>query len=334
MSIFEDSLSYRPFKYAFAVEAEKREVIDKYWHEGQIDLQDDLRQYFSKDGLATKNFSHQQNKKIIDTLLLFFTQIDMSVASGYVEILPFTKNNEVKSLFIQQAAKEVRHQRAYALAGESFGFSDADWVAFRQYKELLDKVDLIMGDVGDLSKPLCYAKKLTQILLGEGISLFGAFTSLLNLKRYGILMGFNDVNSWSLIDEEGHVENNIKALQQVISELSEEELLGLESFTIKLVDQYVDVEHKVVDLLGDQEGLSKEDLKSYLSFLGRLRLYQIGYTGQVSVGSNPVPWMDDMMLAEKHGAFFEKRIAEYTHKKLEGDVDYNKYAVLLERRGS
>lgn len=331
MSIFEESLSYRPFKFPFAVEKEKEEVIDKYWHEGQIDLQDDLRQYFSKDGLATANFSHQHNKNIVDTLLLFFTQLDMSVASGYVELLPYTKNNEIKSLLIQHAAKEVRHQRAYALAGESFGFEDADWVKFRQYKELVDKVEVMCGDIGDLSVPLNYAKKLTQILLGEGIGLFAAFTSLLNLKRYGKIIGFNDVNSWSLVDEEGHVANNISIVQAIVEkDLSFEDKKVLESFTKNLAKKYVDAEKAVVDMLGDQEGLSKGQLKSYLDFLENLRLYQIGYIGHLEVGSNPVQWMDDMLTAEKHGAFFEKKVTDYTHKKLEGEVDYTKYLLLLE----
>lgn len=330
MSVFKESLSYRPFQFPWAVEAEKKEVIDKYWHEGQIDLQDDLRQYHSKDGLATSNFSHHYNKNILDTLLLFFTQLDMSVASGYIELLPYTKNNEIKSLFIQQAAKEVRHQRAYALAGETFGFTDADWNTFRQYKELVGKIDLIgEGRVND--NEAGYAVKLVRILLGEGIGLFAAFSSLLNFKRHGLLIGFNDINSWSLLDEEGHVANNIKVFQEVISKLSEEDYLWVKTITKEIVDDYVKAEHAVIDMLGDQEGMTAQQQKDYISYLGRFRLYQIGYTGSLELGTNPLPWMDDMLTAEKHGAFFEKRVTDYTHKKLEGKVDYNKYLILLDQ---
>lgn len=330
MSIFEESKSYRPFKYPFAVQKEKEEVIDKYWHEGQIDLQDDLRQYFTKGGLATKNFSHEYNKANIDTLLLFFTQLDMNVASGYVELLPHTKNNEIKSLFIQQAAKEVRHQRAYALAGESFGFEDADWSKFTQYKQLVDKLSVISGDVGDLSLPLNYAKKLSQVLLGEGIGLFASFTSLLNSKRHGLLVGFNDINSWSLVDEEGHVANNIKVLQDIMEQdLTVEENIELKRFVYEIAARYVEAECSVADMLGDQEDLSVDQLKSYLKFLEKLRLFQIGYIGHLEVGTNPVQWMDDMLVSEKHGSFFEKRITDYTHKKLQGTVDYSKYNKLL-----
>ena len=330
MSVFKQSESYRPFSYSWAVEAEKKEVIDKYWHEGQIDLQDDLRQYHSRDGLATTNFSHEQNKKTLGTLLLFFTQLDMSVAGGYVELLPFTKNNEIKSLLLQQAAKEVRHQRAYALAGETFGFTDADWVAFNQYKELRDKVDLISSDVVDLHVPLNYAIKLSQILLGEGIGLFAAFADLLNFKRFGLIIGFNDVNAWSLLDEEGHVSNNIKVLQSIIEELSPEDKDQLRVVIFNLVSAYVKSEHAVIDLVGAQEDLTIEQQKDYITYLGRLRLYQIGYIGTMELGSNPLPWMDSMLGAERHGAFFEKRITDYSHKKLSGEIDYTKYLQLLD----
>lgn len=329
MSIFEESESYRPFKYPFAVEAEKEQFIETYWHEGQIDLQDDLRQYHSKDGLTTPNYTHAHNKKTLDTLLLFFTQLDMSVASGYVELLPYTKNNEIKSLFIQQAAKEVRHQRAYALAGETFGFTDADWNAFRQYKEMVSKVEVMSRVDCPLDSKLGYALKLTRILLGEGIGLFVAFSSLLNFKRFGKLIGFNDVNSWSLLDEHCHVKNNIQVLANVILELTPEERLILIAETKEMVDEYVKVEHSLVDLIGGNEGITTRQHKDYISYLGKLRLFELGYIGKIEVPENPMKWMDSMLSAERHGAFFEKKITDYTHKKLEGTVDYTKYLTLI-----
>lgn len=332
MSVFKESTSYRPFQYPFAVEAEKAQIIETYWHEGQIDLQDDLRQYHSKDGLKTTNCSHEFNKKVLDTLLLFFTQLDMSVASGYVELLPYTKNNEIKSLFIQQAAKEVRHQRAYALAGESFGYTDADWSAFYNYKQMTDKINLMCRQDLPVSSAVGYAYKLTQIILGEAIGLFAAFTSLLNFKRFGLLIGFNDVNQWSLLDEHNHVENNIKVLHIVLDELEEEEKAALVEDTFKLVKEFVNVECSVIDLItkdGELEGIPTSQFKEYITYLGNLTLFRLGYIGSLSVGKNPMKWMDSMLSAERHGNFFEKRITDYSHRKLEGTIDYSRYNSLI-----
>jgi ribonucleotide reductase beta subunit family protein with ferritin-like domain len=180
-----------------------------------------------------------------------------------------------------------------------------------------------------LDTPLGYALKLTRILLGEGIGLFVAFSSLLNYKRFGLLIGFNDVNSWSLLDEHCHVRNNIKVLHEVILELSPQDRLALIAETKKMVDDYVEVEHSLVDLLGGNEGITSEQHKDYISYLGKLRLFEIGYIGKLEVPENPMPWMDSMLGAERHGAFFEKRITDYSHRKLEGVVNYTKYQTLL-----
>ena len=140
MSIFTENKAYRPFQYAWAVEAEKRHRIDMNWNENQIDLLDDLRQYNSVGGLATANVSHEANKNLVDKLLMLFTEMDVHVAGGYCKLLPNVKNNEIKTMWLTFAAREVTHQRGYALAAETFGFTDSSWVDFKSYKEMQDKI--------------------------------------------------------------------------------------------------------------------------------------------------------------------------------------------------
>ena len=198
MSIFKENIAYRPFTYSWAVEAEKRHRIDMHWHEGQVDLQDDLRQFTNDRGLATKNVTHEQNKNMVEKLIMLFTEMDVQVGNGYAKMLPYVKNNEIKTLWFTFAAREVTHQRGYALSAETFGFSNSDWSAFKQYKEMQDKIDILTQDVGDLSNKLNFAKHLSVVLLGEGIALFGAFACLLNLRRFGLMQNFNTINEWSL----------------------------------------------------------------------------------------------------------------------------------------
>ncbi len=78
-----------------------------------------------------------------------------------------------------------------------------------------DKLDMLTQDVGDLSEPINFAKYLAVVFMGEGISLFGAFACLLNLKRHGLMMNFNVVNEWSLADEAKHVEYNMRVLEEI-----------------------------------------------------------------------------------------------------------------------
>ena len=199
MSIFEKSKSYRPFVYPEFVVEEKKQRIEMHWAEDQADLSDDLRQYHTKDGLKTASFSHEHNKAILESILPLFTEMDSAVGEGYTKLLPYVGNNEARTLLMVQSAREVTHFRGYALANESFGLPESSWVSFKQYKEMQEKIDIISDGIGDLGNKLNWCKKLGAILLGEGIGLFGSFTCLLNFKRSGLLMGFNDINQWSLV---------------------------------------------------------------------------------------------------------------------------------------
>lgn len=336
MSIFTQSESYRPFNYNWAVEMEQRHRIDMHWHENQVDLADDLRQYHSVDGMKTENVTHQENKDILNKLLLLFTEMDAAVGTGYTKLLPHVGNNEIRTLMMTFAAREVTHQRGYALAAETFGYTNSQWKEFRSYEAMLGKLDILSETVGDLSVPINFAKYLSIILLGEGIALFGAFACLLNLKRYGIAVGFNAVNEWSLADESEHVKGNISTLKEIIkSDLDDLQKDELYTFIIQMVDKYVEAEHLFLDLvfeMSNQEGMTKQDTKNYISYLGRLRLYEIGILGGETIGENPLAWMDYILSGSKHTNFFEARTTDYSHNGLQGEIDYAKYKDLLTDR--
>jgi len=335
MSVFVRSETYRPFKYPWAVEEAKRHSIDMFWDVHEVDLIDDLRQYKSEGGLETKNVSHAQNKRLIDTLLCLFTELDKTVGEGYTKILPHILNNEIRNLLMTFSCREVTHQRAYALAAETFGFADSDWLAFKDYVQMQDKLDLLNSDLGDLSVPLNACKHLGKILLGEKIGLFGAFTSFLNLKRYGLLIGFNDVNQWSLWDETAHVQGNIKSLKAMAEDLNKDEIKDLTRFLIKLSSEYVECEHKLLDLLYDmvpQEGLTLESHKEYINFIRYDVLKDLGISVKKLTIPEEFEFMDWLTSGENHDNFFEKKVTDYSHEPLKGEVSYDKYLKILENR--
>ncbi len=334
MSVFKESKSYRPFQYTWAAEAAQRHSVDMFWDVHQVNLQDDIQQYYSKDGLKTKDVTHDQNKAILDKTLCLFTEMDKTVGAGYTEVLPLIKNNEIRNMLMTFAAREVVHQRAYAMAAETFGFSNSDWVAFADYKAMSDKLDTMVEDLTPVgaSDNLRAAIKLTQILLGEGIGLFGAFATLLNQKRSGILNGFNDINEWSLKDEQEHVSNNIKVVKEMRNDLTELELLVLKDITLTLVNKFEVVEAVYIDLvfeLGGAQDLTAAEMKGFINYLGKLRLYQLGYVSFSDVPANPLPWMEWLLGANKHKNFFESKVVDYVHKELPGEVNYKKYLHLL-----
>lgn len=328
MSIFVENVAYRPFSYSWAVEAEKKHRIDMHWHENQVELQDDLRQFNNEGGMATKNVSHEANKNMLSKLILLFTEMDVQVGGGYAKLLQHVKNNEIRTMWFTFACREVTHQRGYALAAETFGYTNGDWSEFKKYKEMQDKIDILTQDVGNMSNKLNFAKHLAVVFMGEGISLFGAFACLLNLRRFGIAQNFNVVNEWSLKDEQEHVRNNIRVFGEIRKELSEVDNNELDKFLHALVRQYVDAEHTFLDLvfeMGDQEDMTKEDAKNFIEYLGELRLYQCGLLSAEEVRENPLQWIDYILTASTHTNFFEARVVDYSHAGLEGKISYDKY---------
>lgn len=335
MSVFKVSESYRPFKYQFAVDAEKVHRVDMHWHENQVEMQDDLRQFNMQGGLTTPNVSHESNKNMVEKLIMLFTEMDVAVGSGYANLLPHVGNNEIKTLWFTFACREVTHQRGYALAAETFGYTNSQWGDFKNYKEMQDKIDIITQSAGDLSEPLNFAKQLAVLLLGEGISLFGAFACLLNLKRHGLLINFNTINEWSLKDEGEHVKNNMLILSEVRKDLTYAENEELDLWIERIIEEYVDAEHRFFDLvfeMGPQEGMSVAEAKGFITYLGKLRAYELGLLSSEDVPENPLPWIDYILSGSTHTNFFESRVVDYNHKGLDGEVDYSRYVKGLEER--
>lgn len=333
--IFTPTKAYRPFKAPKAMALVEEHDISLYWSTHQVELNDDIKSFHTRDGLKTANVSHEANKNMLERILSLFTQMDLEVGSAYCQLLPHIKNNEWRCWYMTKAAREVTHQRAYAMIVEELGFPESTWGEFREYKEMHDKIDVISNmDGRDHSKPLDFAKTVSQILLGEGIALFGAFACMLNLKRSGLMMGTNLVNEWSLRDEEKHVEGNIMAVNDIRTSLNEDELIELNDFILKITKAYVEAELSFIDLvfeMGPQEGMTKEDMKNYIMYLADYRLETLGIAREYGIEENPLDWMDWMLSGRKHNNFFEGKMAAYDHTGLVGEVDYEGYEMYLER---
>lgn len=331
-SIFEQTTSYRPFSFPWAVEREYAHRVEMNWHEGQVkNLKDDLRQFSSDNGLKLPNSSHETNKYIIEQLSLLFTQMDMDVGAGYAKLLPHVKNNEIRRLFFTFGCRESGHQGAYALAAETFGFTNSDWSRFREYKEMSDKIDIMTQDLGDLSDPVNFLKQLAVVLLGEGIGLFGAFTTLLNYQRYGKIIGFNTINEWSLKDEQDHVDCNTKVFINEYKQLSVDKQSDVRDFFLKTVDAYVEAEYKFTDLvyeMGSPEGMTKSELQAFIRWIGDYRAYKAGFADDP--GKNPLEWMTVLLTGARHDNFFEKAVAEYTHITLVPEESLSRFAIRAE----
>lgn len=334
-SIFTPTISYRPFAYPDLMAAVERHEIDMYWSTHQLDFLEDVKQYYTKDGLKTQNVSHKVNKEILTKTLNLFTQMDVAAGALYCQLLPYVENNEVRNWFMIAAARESTHQRAYAAAVEALSFPESTWTEFMEYSEMQDKIDLIMGgEDTDPSTRVGFMKTLARLFMAEGICLFGAFASMLNLRRYGLMQGTNKVNEWSLKDEEEHVKNNVMIFNSELENFTPAEREDILQYTQDIAIAYASAEEKFIDLvygIGDQEGMTKGQLKEYIHYLTSVRLRQVGIKLPKETTKNPLEWMEWVLSGKKHTNFFEERVADYSHEKLQGDIDYKGYTVVADQ---
>lgn len=309
------SETYKPFHYPWAVEITTRHE-KAHWIEDEIDLSEDVSDW--KNGKITKG-----EKDYITNVLRLFTQSDVAVGQNYYDqFIPKFKNNEVRNMLGSFAAREGIHQRAYALLNDTLGLPDSEYHAFLEYKEMTDKVDFMTAS--DPSTVRGLGLSLAKSVFNEGVALFASFVMLLNFQRYGKMKGMGKVVEWSIRDESMHVEGNSKLFrsfckehQRIVNDEFKKEIYTMARKAVELEDKFVDLAYQI----GEIEGLSADEVKSYIRYITDRRLLQLGLKPNFGVKENPLPWLEWVLNGADHTNFFENRVTEYEVAGLSGKWD-------------
>jgi ribonucleoside-diphosphate reductase beta chain len=158
----------------------------------------------------------------------------------------------------------------------------------------------------------------------EGLQLFASFAILLNFQRFGKMKGMGQIVAWSARDETLHTQSIIHLYHTFIQENPEVNTPEHERDLYKICDTIITLEDAFIDLafgVGGIEGLTPEDVKLYIRFIGDRRLTQLGLQPIYKVGSNPLPWMDEILNGVEHTNFFENRVTEYSKAATLGSWD-------------
>lgn len=156
----------------------------------------------------------------------------------------------------------------------------------------------------------------------EGMQLFSSFILLLNFTRNGFMKSMGQVITWSISDENMHVEAMIRLFRTFITENPEiwnDQLKG-EIYVIarrmtELEYAFIDLAFSVVD---DMFGLTAESVKQYIRYICDRRLIQLGMKPIWGEKDNPMEWVDELLSIPIHGNFFETKVTEYTKGALTG----------------
>ncbi len=315
MSLLEERLVYKPFRYPWAYEAwHTQQQI--HWLPEEVPLAEDVKDW-------EKNLSDAE-KNLLTQIFRFFVQADVEVNNCYMKhYSQVFKPTEVQMMMAAFSSTETIHIAAYSHLLDTIGMAEVEYSAFLEYKEMKDKFDFMrkwgVETKENIAKTLAVFGAFT-----EGVQLFASFAVLLNFPRFNKMKGMGQIVTWSVRDETLHTESAIKLFRTFVSENPEVLTPELEKDIYKACETVISHEDAFINLafeLGGVQGLEAQQVKDYIRYIADLRLTQLGMEKLFHIKEHPLPWMMEMLGGVEHTNFFEGRATEYSRASTKGSWD-------------
>jgi ribonucleoside-diphosphate reductase beta chain len=155
----------------------------------------------------------------------------------------------------------------------------------------------------------------------EGLQLFASFAILMNFPRFNKMKGMGQIITWSVRDETLHCLSMIKLFNAFIDEnrdIWDDELRAEITESCKKIIGFEDAFIDLAFEQGEVEGLTPQEVKNYIRYIGDRRLQQLNLNPVFNIEKNPLPWMDQMLNGAEHTNFFENRATEYSKASTQG----------------
>lgn len=316
MSLLDAKPIYKPFHYPWAYDAWLMQQRI-HWLPEEVPLADDVKDWKTK--------LEPGEKELLMHIFRFFTQSDIEVNNCYMKHYSGVfKPTEVQMMLGAFSNMETIHIAAYSHLLDTLGIPEEEYSAFMKYKEMKDKYDYMQtfgcGDNEGIARTLAAFGAFT-----EGLQLFASFAILLNFQRFGKMRGMGQIVAWSARDETLHTLSVIRLFKTFLKENPEVDNDDLKRDLYKICETIVTHEDAFIDLafgVSEIQGLTAEEVKRYIRFIGNRRLMQLGYEPiYQGIEKNPLPWMDEILNGVEHTNFFENRVTEYTKAATTGSWD-------------
>ena len=314
MKLTHPRTEFKPFRYQWAYEAWLAHE-QAHWLHTELPFHNDINDWNNK--------LPEDKRRFLTNIFRFFVQGDIDVAGAYVKnYLPVFPQPEVRMMLLGFAAREATHIAGYAHLIETIGLPESTYNEFMQYKEMRDKHDYVMDFVGKDRSTIAQQMAVFSAFT-EGLQLFSSFVLLLNFTRNGYMQSMGQIITWSLSDEDMHVEGITKLFRTFIEENLEiwtdelkSELYKIATKMVELEDAFIDLAYGQVDNMFD---LTKSQVKEYIRYICDRRLISLGMKSIWNVRKNPLSWIDEMVSIPTHTNFFENKSTDYTKGALSGD---------------
>lgn len=312
MSLLEERVQYKPFKYPWAYDAwlQQQRV---HWLPEEVPLADDVKDWHRTLTPGERN--------LLTHIFRFFTQSDVEVNNCYMKhYSQVFKPTEVQMMLSAFSNIETVHIAAYSHLLDTIGIPESEYSAFLQYQQMMDKYDYLQEFNVDSKENI--AKTLAMFgAFTEGLQLFASFAILMNFPRFNKMKGMGQIVTWSVRDESLHTASIIKLFRTFIDENPEIWNEELRRDLYVSCETVVTHEDAFIDLafeLGGIEGLEAREVKQYIRYIADRRLMQLGLQPVYRLEKNPLPWMEEMLNGVEHANFFENRSTEYSKAATRG----------------
>jgi ribonucleoside-diphosphate reductase beta chain len=315
MTLLDAPPIYKPFRYPWAYEAwHTQQKI--HWLPEEVPLGDDVKDW--------KHNLTDGERNLLTQIFRFFTQADIEVNNCYMRHYSRVfKPTEVQMMLSAFSNMETVHIAAYSHLLDTIGMPEVEYSAFLKYKEMKDKYDYMQqfhaDDAANIAKTLAVFGAFT-----EGLQLFASFAVLLNFPRFNKMKGMGQIVTWSVRDETLHLNSIIRLFKTFVSE---NPFIWTEQLKKEIgdsCDAVIHHEDAFIDLafeMGDVQGLTPDQVKGYIRYIGNRRLTQLGLPERYDMKKNPLPWIDEILNGVEHANFFENRVTEYAKAATEGSWD-------------
>ena len=311
MPLLKANKAYKPFEYPWAFEFWKRQQ-QIHWMPEEVPLGEDCRDW------AQKLSPHERN--LLTQIFRFFTQADVEVQDCYHDKYGSVfKPTEIKMMLTAFSNMETVHIAAYSHLLDTIGMPESEYSAFLQYKEMKDKHDYLstfgVETDADIAKTLAMFGAFT-----EGLQLFASFAMLMNFPRFNKMKGMGQIVSWSVRDESLHCEGIVKLYHAfnketgAVTKAVADDIVDCCKTVVGLEDKFIDLAFEA----GEVQGMTPDDIKSYIRFIADWRLRQLELPEVYGVKENPLPWLQALLSGVEHANFFEARATEYSKAATKG----------------
>lgn len=316
MGLLTPRVEYAPFHYPKAYEYWELQQ-KSHWLHNEISMASDINNW--KINLSPSE------KQVIGHILKSFTQSEVFIQDYWAgKVLRWFKHPEIQMCAAAFASMESIHAVAYAYLNQSLGLED--FSAFLHDPTGKAKIDRLINVKGKSKRDIATSLAIFSAF-NEGVNLFSSFAILLNFSRFNKLKGVGQIVSFSIKDETIHSDFGCYLFRTLMEENPDlldddlkEQIFDAARLTIELEDNFIDKAFE----LGEVEGLTVADMKTFIRYRANTKLADLGlkklWKNLDKEAIQRMNWFDvlsNSMIA--HADFFASRPNSYS----KGTIDFD-----------